>query len=147
FQDPSVAAAAAAAAVAKSRAGTSLAGAGASASATTARTVPADGDYLTPADLEGPRIRSERRTSGHDSRKYSGFSGGVVDIDGGGSGGDAESDGREGGPPSRESPNISHPMTVVTTPAAGTTNASGLTTRRGGTCARPTCSSSACPSA
>ncbi|CAN0378167.1 unnamed protein product, partial [Ectocarpus sp. 13 AM-2016] len=105
-QDPLVAAAAAA--VTESRAGTSLAGTGASAFATPARTVPADRDYLTPADFDGPRIRFERRTPGRDSKKYSGLSGGVVDIVGSGSGGDAESDGREGGPPSKESPNVSH---------------------------------------
>lgn len=103
FQNTSVAAAAA---VTESRAGTSLTGAGASASATTAQTVPADEDYLTPTDFEGPRSRFERRTPGRDSRKYSGFSSGVVDVVGGGSGGNAESDGREGGPPPRESPNV-----------------------------------------
>ncbi|CAM9942045.1 unnamed protein product [Ectocarpus fasciculatus] len=105
FQDTSVATAATA--VTENIAGSSLAGAGASASATAARTVPADGGYLAPADFEGPRSRSERRTHGGDTRKYSGFSGGVVDIV---SGGDATSDGREGGgsppPPPRESPNV-----------------------------------------
>lgn len=105
FQDTSVAAAAAA--VAENIAGSSRTGAGASASATAARTVPADDDHLTPADFEDPRSQSEGRTPRGDTRKYhSGFSGGVVDIVGGGSGGDAESDGREGGAPSRESPNV-----------------------------------------